>query len=266
MVGPPRRKRDRGGAPPWGGVERNALKNEINKRRAEEGWLGMAELLKAWPVHPTDSTLRRVPSGVRARTENLDDGSVTGPKVAPKAIRQSEIATNSVGANELKSHGSDDSERSVTLDHCRDNLRNPGQDTWGLRSISNTLGGNSVQVSAGNHSHGSGNSSDFDLLPEIHQKRILLARQRVRNNVRNLDVLTTAQFRFYMRELSVVALAALALQIDAPDLKADERLAKREAGESVPWFTEWRIPENEILHDRTRPRYRDGLEDATVPE
>ncbi len=103
-------------------------------------------------------------------------------------------------------------------------------------------------------------------MPETHQKRILLARQRVRSNVRNLDVLTTAQFRIYVRELSIVALAALALQIDAPDLTADERQARREAGENLPWFTEWRIPEGEVLHDRTRPRYRDGLEDATVPE
>jgi len=256
--------RDRSGRTKGLSIER--VSEMVRRIRREPEWLGDTESgLPAWPLH-TDGITRRIPSAIKAYTDNIADEQITGPKVAPKAIRQSEIATNSVGGNELKSHGSDDSERAVTLDHCRNSMRNPGQNTHGLRTISNTLGGSSPQASAGDHSHGSGNSCDFDLLPETHRKRILLARGRVRTNVRNLDTLTTAQFRFYVRELSIVALAALALQIDAPDLTADERQARREAGESMPWFTEWRIPEGEVLHDRTRPRYRDGLEDATVPE
>jgi hypothetical protein len=174
----------------------------------------------------------------------LADGIVTNPKIAGQAVGLSKIS---------------------------DGAKNPGQATAGLRSIGNFLGGSSVQASAGDHSHGSGNSSDFDLLPAAHQRRILLARQRVRNNIRKLDTLTDVQLRLYIRELSIVALAALSLEIDAVDLTAEERRAKRDAGEEIKLFSEWRLPSNgpdtKPLHDSSHVRYQEGLPDVgTVPE
>jgi hypothetical protein len=148
---------------------------------------------------------------------------------------------------------------SVNLAKVNDAIKNPAQSTAGLRSISTFLGGSGVQASASDHSHGSGNSHDFDLLPQTHRDRILLARQRVRSNIRNLDTLTAAEFRLYVRELSIVALAAFALEADAVDLTAEERRDKRAAGENLPLFAEWRVPEGKHLHDADQPRYTQGL-------
>ena len=210
---------------------------------------------------------RRPVAGSVVGTSIPDRGTPDADGNTFNGLTSAKLATNAVGAAELESHNSDDSQRAVTLDHCRNALRNPGQGTHGLRTISNTLGGSSPQCSAGDHSHGSGNSHDIDLLPEAHQRRILLARQRVRNNIRNLDTLTAAELRLYIRELAIVALSALALEIDAPDLTAEKRKAKRDAGEEMPLFSEWRLAEGGKLHDPTHPRYVEGLPDeGTVPE
>ena len=210
---------------------------------------------------------RRPVAGSVVGTSIPDRGTPDADGNTFNGLTSAKLATNSVGAAELESHNSDDSQRAVTLDHCRSGMRNPGQATPGLRSIGDILGGSGVQAASSNHSHGSGNSHDFDLLPSSHQNRILLARQRVRNNIRNLDTLTAAELRLYIRELAIVALSALALEIDAPDLTAEQRRDKRASGEEMPLFSEWRLAEGEKLHDPTHPRYVQGLpNEGTVPE
>jgi hypothetical protein len=174
----------------------------------------------------------------------------------------------------VKVDGTNIAAQAVSNGQIDDEIKGPGQGTFGLRAIGTLLGGGSVQAASSNHSHGSGNTHDFDYLPDTHQARILLARQRVRQNIRNLDTLTAAQFRLYIRELAIVALSALALEVDAPDLTAEERRAKRQAGESIPDFFEWRrsaeleaAGEEAPLHSHDLPRYQEGLPDVgTVPE
>jgi hypothetical protein len=143
----------------------------------------------------------------------------------------------------------------------------PNQGDKGLREIGNALGGTARAAAAGDHSHGSGNSTDFDMLPQAHQDRILLARSRVRENIRNLDALTAAQFRLFVRELAIVAVAALNLEIEAPDYTAEERVALRKSGTPLPLFHEWRLDEGETLFDLDKPRYQGGFTDiGTVAE
>ena len=210
---------------------------------------------------------RRPVAGSVVGTSIPDRGTPDADGNTFNGLTSAKLATNAVGAAELESHNSDDSQRAVTLDHCRNSMRNAGQANSSLRTIGGPLGGNSLQAAAGDHSHGSGNSSDFDLLPEAHQRRILLARQRVRNNIRNLDTLTAAELRLYIRELAIVALAALSLEIDAVDLTAEQRRDKRAAGEQVALFSEWRLGEDAFLHDPTHPHYVEGLpNEGTVPE
>jgi hypothetical protein len=197
--------------------------------------------------------------GLAVTTPKLEDLGVITEKLAPLGVTTPKIADLSVITEKI-------APEAVTLVKMHPAATNPAQTAGGLRSIGNLLGGDSTQAAAGNHSHGSGNAHDIDLLPTSHQRRILLARQRVRNNIRNLDTLTAAEFRLYVRELSIVAMAALSLEIDSVDLTADERLAKRDAGETLPLFGEWRLQEGQTLHDANHPRYVEGQPDiATIP-
>jgi hypothetical protein len=223
---------------------------------------------------PVRSGNRGIPGNVKAFNDNIAVDAVQGPQIKAREI----------GGAHIKFHATDNAERAIETDHIKDqaitaakitdNLRNPPQGVYGLRTIGSLLGGDSTQAAAGNHSHGSGNTHDFDYLPDTHQARILLARQRVRANIRNLDTLTAAQFRLYIRELAIVSLCALALEIDAPDLTAEERRQKRQAGEALPEFFEWRrsaeleaSDESAPLHTHDLPRYVEGQTDVgEVPE
>jgi hypothetical protein len=213
--------------------------------------LGLDEVARSTSTAPHN---RRKPTVGGVGTEEMADAAATNPKIADGAVGNVKVADGA-----------------ITSPKVNDSIKNPGQGTTCLRTIGNFLGGSSVQASAGDHSHGSGNSSDFDLLPLSHQRRILLARQRVRNSLRNLGTLTDAQLRLFLRELSIVALGALSLEIDAPDLTAEQRRARRDAGEDLPLFSEWRLPSNgpntKPLHDSSHVRYQEGLpNEGTVPE
>jgi hypothetical protein len=220
-------------------------------------------------------------------TTELGPTSVTTAKIASQAVGTSEIAPGSVNTTKIALQAVGTTEinglavteaklgpQSVTGGKVSDNLKGPAQSIYGLRTIGNLLGGDALTAAAGNHSHGSGNTHDFDYLPDTHQARILLARQRVRNNIRNLDTLTAAEFRLYVRELSIVALAALALEVDAPDLTAEERRNMRLSGVAAKDFFEWRRSDelqaegvSAPLHTHDLPRYQIGLPDVgDVPQ
>jgi hypothetical protein len=84
-------------------ASRKEALNLARRVRADEGWLGHATKgLPAWPAHPTDSTLRRVPAGVRARNDNLDTDAVDGRVLKPSTVTdghiQGRLSRNSVPA------------------------------------------------------------------------------------------------------------------------------------------------------------------------
>jgi hypothetical protein len=217
--------------------------------RLEVGAVGTTELgatsvttakIAAQAVNTTEINANAVTTGKLASqavtTTELAPTSVTGAEIAAQAVGTTEINGNAVTTVKISDFAVTTSKLDtqsvtqekigageVTLSKMHPTAENPAQSVAGLRSIGDLLGGDSTQAAAGNHSHGSGNSHDFDYLPETHQARILLARQRVRANIRNLDTLSAAQFRFFVRELAIVGLSALALEIDAPDLTAEER-------------------------------------------
>jgi hypothetical protein len=274
--------------------------NGIPGNRLVAGGVGTTELaptsvtgakIAAQAVGTTEINANAVTTGKLAAqavtTNELAPTSVTGAKIAAQAVGTTEINGNAITTVKINDFavttGKLDTQSvtqekigggEVTLSKMHPTAENPSQSVAGLRSIGSLLGGDSTQAAAGNHSHGSGNTHDFDYLPDSHQARILLARQRVRNNIRNLDTLTAAVFRLFVRELAIVALTALALEIDAPDLTAEERRQKRLSGEQIADFFEWRRSEalgvsgeNAPLHAHDLPRYQQGQTDVgEVPE
>jgi hypothetical protein len=225
---------------------------------------------------PTSVTTAKIASQA-VGTSEIAPGSVNTTKIALQAVGTTEInglAVTTVKIEDLAVTEAKLGPQSVTGGKVSDNLKGTAQSVYGLRTIGNLLGGDALTAAAGNHSHGSGNTHDFDYLPDTHQARILLARQRVRNNIRNLDTLTAAEFRLYVRELSIVALAALALEVDAPDLTAEERRNMRLSGVAAKDFFEWRRSDelqaegvSAPLHTHDLPRYQIGLPDVgDVPQ
>jgi hypothetical protein len=93
-----------------------------------------------------------------------------------------------------------------------------------------------VRVSASDHSHGSGNTLDFDYLPEVQRRRALRVRQYLRNHKGEMLARTgTAAERLVQVEnrcevLTFAVLGLLRVLIDAPDLTAEERQQMRDAG------------------------------------
>jgi hypothetical protein len=238
---------------------------EINASAVTTGKIAV-QAVTTTELAPTSVTGAKIAAQAVSTTE-LNGNAVTAVKIADLAVTTGKLDTQSVTTEKIGTG-------QVTLGKMDANATNPAQSIAGLRSIGSLLGGDSTQAAAGNHSHGSGNTHGFDYLPDAHISRILLARQRVRANIRNLDTLTAAQFRLYIRELAIVALCALALEIDAPDLTAEERRQKRQAGETLPDFFEWRRAaaleaegEEAPLHTHNLPRYMEGQTDVgEVPE
>jgi hypothetical protein len=170
-------------------------------------------------------------------TRVLDDAAVTTGKIADEAVGSTKISAG---------------------------LMNPGQATPGLRSISDTLGGSSLRAAAGDHSHGSGNSMDFDYLPEAQRRRALRVRQYLRARKGEMFARSgTAGERLVAVEnrceaLTFMVLALARCLIDAPDLTAEQRQAARDAGGPALDFFEYRMYEargDESFHDRTLPGY-----------
>jgi hypothetical protein len=193
-----------------------------------------------------------------------------GTKLALGAVNTPELADNAATAAKI-------ADQAVGLLKISDGAKNPAQATSGLRSIGNFLGGSSVQSAAGDHSHGSGNSLDFDYLPEAARRRALRVRQYLR--ARKGEMLArsgTASERLVQVEnrceaLTFMVLALARCLIDAPDLSAEERQQMRDAGETIEDFFEYRqflargraledeesssSETNESFHDRSLPGY-----------
>ena len=131
--------------PRLGQGQRSDTRDLIRRLRAEDGWLG--ELPQVFPAAGDGS--RRVPSVVKAYTENLVDLNVTTAKInsgavitekinelavttnkldalgvttakiAQAAVTQEKIAGDSVGEAEMKGSSTDDSVRAVTTNAIR---------------------------------------------------------------------------------------------------------------------------------------------------
>jgi hypothetical protein len=80
--------RSRNGKP----MGRGDAANMARKLRSEDSWLGKAELLRAWPVHPGDPNYRRVPAGVRNRNENLDTDAVDGRVLKSSTVTDGHVS------------------------------------------------------------------------------------------------------------------------------------------------------------------------------
>lgn len=176
----------------------------------------------------TDDSLRAV------KTTHLRDRSVTSLK----------IAVNGVGSDELAGSLTDDALRAVkgthirtgviSLSHCESGMKNPAQTITGLRAISGLLGGDSLSASAGNHGHSSGSVMNIDRLPVEDRRRILRYRAQVIEDLPGIGSFDESELRIFVENLANVALDALSLVADSPDMDADERQARRDAGEKIP--------------------------------
>jgi hypothetical protein len=206
--------------------------------------LGLDEAARSQSTEPHN---RRKPTVGGVGTPELADNATTEAKLAASAVTTAKIADEAVGSTKISA-----------------GLTNPGQDTPGLRSIGPALGGSSARVSASDHSHGSGNTLDFDYLPEVQRRRALRVRQYLRNHKGEMLARTgTAAERLVQAEnrcevLTFAVLGLLRVLIDAPDLTAEERQQMRDAGETIGDFFEYRMYEargDENYHDRTLPGY-----------
>ena len=160
----------------------------------------------------------------------------------------------------LRSHPTDNSQRSVGPNHIFDSLRSPVQGDHGLLRIANTLGGNARSVPASDHSHGSGNTMDFDMLPGPERRRFLTQTLLLRRNLqRETDETVPVSRAEYRRLASIVATLAHILR-DAPDLDGfeRERMRKSETMKYEDRFFEWRNggeEDDRFIHDREHPLY-----------
>lgn len=142
------------------------------------------------------------------------DGTIHLP---PKAIQQSEMGEGSVGIFELVG--------SVT---GAENTGGPAQDNKGVRKIFGN--GTSLGASASDHTHGSGNTLDFDYMPVAIKNRVILARQRVKDNWKLLGTLDMARRVELEKEMVLLVLACASILMDAPDFSAEQRTEMRERG------------------------------------
>ncbi len=230
--------------------------------RAEEGWLGRPELLTAWPTrtHWTGDT-KAVPSGVKVLEDSIPDYDLGNRTLATNAI--DDRALKGIAGND---NFGNDGQRAVAAGHMKDssvttrilradtvnetiltsglkgadNESGPGQGQKGVRTIGTSLGGTALGASAANHSHSAGNSMNIDRIPVEDQRSILAYRKSVVDAMANVDTMSLIDLRAFVRDLAVVASAAFAFAADAPDMDADERLARRDAGEDVPLNWEFR--------------------------
>jgi hypothetical protein len=221
------------------GVKRKTVEQRINAKRATAHW----HVPDRGQVDPHTGESWQGIAGAKMAL-----GAVDSDVLATAAVTTAKIADEAVGSTKISA-----------------GLTNPMQDTPGLRSIGPALGGSSVRVSASDHSHGSGNTLDFDYLPEVQRRRALRVRQYLRNHKGDMFSRTgTAGERLVQLENRCEALTFMVLSlarclIDAADLTAEERQAARDAGHSVKDFFEYRMAdvknEDESFHDRTLPGY-----------
>jgi len=97
----------------------------------------------------------------------------------------------------------------------------------------------SPDYSATSHTHGSGNSFDIDALPIQQISSTMALRERVRliRDTPSGGTVTRAE----LRAVADLAIRALSVEVDAPDLSMDARHDRRAAGEDVPLVFEWRV-------------------------
>ncbi len=241
--------------------------------RAEEGWLGNSELLTAWPTrsHTALGNIRAVPSGVRVLGDSIPTDEIITRHLAANAATNRILDNNATDSRVLAGiQGNDNAGnnnfRAINTGHIQDgantlrtmnsssvsedrltsgltggaNESGPAQGGKGVRKIGTSLGGTSQAASAGDHSHSAGNSMNIDRIPVEDQRSILAYRKSVVDAMANVDTMDLIGLRAFVRDLAVVASAAFAFAADAPDMDADERLARRDAGEDVPLNWEFR--------------------------
>lgn len=153
------------------------------------------------------------------------------------------LPADSINNFMLSSHATDNSKRSVGINHIFNALRSPGKGADGLRKIGGALGGVSTLASANDHGHSSGSTMNIDRIPVADRRRVLAYRKQLLEDMGNLRTLTVAELYTFVENLANVALDALSFAIDAPDIDADKRQALRDAGEYVSENWEFRETE-----------------------
>lgn len=150
---------------------------------------------------------------------NLDNG----------VIKKDYLASESVG--EAKLHSS---------------IRNGSWTTYSARTIGALLGGTVNNVASGNHSHGSGNSLDFDYLPTAHKERVFSSRTQARDYRRRIaagETLSQDEMLDALWHALYLGATGVMVEIDAPDLSAEERHDMRLRGDVFGEFFEYRRQE-----------------------
>lgn len=145
-----------------------------------------------------------------------------------------------------------DNER-IVLRMIHASLRNPAQSAFGLRTIAALLGGDATSAASGNHSHGAGDTSSFELLPAGERRRSLAQRLTIRRKLRDFKPIKDKQITAedHDKLLSYVHLLASQVQTlshllqDAPDRDgfAREKAFKRGEIDETNIFFEYRHSE-----------------------
>lgn len=195
----------------------------------------------------TDDALRAV------QGTNIKNGTITSRTIGSNQVTSAELAGSAtdnalraVAGTHLKDglmaarhfsaravHGANIQLESLGWDLMGASTKNQAQSTPSMRTIGTLLGGDSSWAASANHSHSAGNALNIDRLPDEDRKRILAYRRQVLDDLSAVQGMTSAQLRTFVYNLAVVASAAFAFTSDAPDIDADERQTKREAGEEV---------------------------------
>ncbi|MDP9474547.1 MAG: hypothetical protein M3R38_02410 [Actinomycetota bacterium] len=179
-------------------------------------------------------------------TANYGPLSVTTPKLADLSVTTGKIANLAVDAPQISGGAVGEVKLAAAI-------KNGAQTVHSARTIGSALGGTSLASAAGDHSHGSGNTMDFDFLSTPQRRRALAQRLTVRRTLRDFkpiegDPEGTVTVEQYNRLLRFVRLLASQQQTlvhilqDAPDLDGFERERRRRRG-NLPFpeaMFEWR--------------------------
>jgi hypothetical protein len=87
----------------------------------------------------------------------------------------------------------------------------------------------------------------LERLPKADRRRILAHRRALLEGIAEVEQMELDELRGFVRDLAAVASYALSLGIEAPDIDADEREDRRDAGEEISPQWEWRETERRRL-------------------
>lgn len=167
-------------------------------------------------------------------TPELINQAVTGAKILDLTIGANKIADNQILSRHHAAGAVDNAAlgtSAVTAIKIHPSLENPADNIYGLRTIGGLLGGTSVAAAAADHSHASGETSSFEVLPVAERRRSLAQRLTIRRKLRDFKPIEGegVSAEDYNNLLGYVQLLASQIQTlshllqDAPDRDAFER-------------------------------------------